>query len=181
MSLAETAPDIRTLWTVGYGAWPVAVRAERLVEALVGRGVTRLADVRLSPGASDTRPGRYGPKPWTLQVGRSGIAGLMDSAGIAYEWLVELGNPQRHDPSMTLLRAHLADLDGGWPVHRGLSRLEGLVRRPGEVVAILCACADFRSCHRTAVARALAERAFGGGLIVRDVRGGQVIDPEPSA
>jgi hypothetical protein len=179
--MSVTEPGTGTLWTVGYGAWPVAVRAQRLVEAMVGRGVTRLADVRLSPSASDARPGRYGPKAWTLQVGNSGIAGLLAPAGIAYEWLVELGNPQRHDPSMELLRAHLADLEGGWPVHRGLSRLEALVRRPGEVVAILCACADFRSCHRTVVARALAARAFGGGLIVRDVRSGQVIDPEPAA
>jgi hypothetical protein len=166
----------KTLWLVGYGGWPTSVRAERLVEALSGRGVTRLADVRLNPGASDVKPGRYGPKPWTLQPGRSGIAGLLAPAGIAYEWLVELGNPQRHDPMMALLRGHLADPEGGWPVHRGLDRLADLVRTPGEVVAALCACADDRTCHRTVVARALASRAFDGHLILRDVRSGRVID-----
>ena len=145
-----------TLWIVGYGGWPVSVRAGRLVEALSGRGVTRLVDVRLNPSASDVKPGRYGPKPWTLQAGRAGIVGLLGDGGIAYEWLVELGNPQRHDPSMAVLRDHLADPDGGWPVHRGLERLAELVRRPGEVVALLCACADYRTCHRTVIARALA-------------------------
>ena len=101
----------RSLWVAGYGAWPVSVRAERLVAALLQRGVTRLVDVRLNPSASDVKPGRYGPKPWTLQPGRSGIVGLLEAAGIAYEWLVELGNPQRHDPMMSVLR-------GTWPILR---------------------------------------------------------------
>ena len=108
-----------TLWTIGYGGWPTTVRAERVVAALSSRGVTRLVDVRLNPCASNTKPGRYGPKPWTLQAGRSGIASTLKAAGIAYEWLVELGNPQRHDKAMTILREHLADREGGWPVHRG--------------------------------------------------------------
>jgi hypothetical protein len=167
----------RPLWIVGYGGWPVAVRAERLVAALLERGVTRLADVRLNPSASDVKPGRYGPKPWTLQPGRAGIAGLLEPAGITYEWLVELGNPQRHDPLMAVLRAHLADPEGGWPVHRGLARLTHLVRQPDEVVALLCACADYRSCHRTVIARALAARAGGVPLIIRDVRSGEPIEP----
>jgi hypothetical protein len=156
---------MRQLWTIGYGAWPAAIRAERLVEALSARGITRLVDVRLSPCASDPQPGRpYGPKPWNLQAARAGLADLVGRAGIAYEWLVELGNPQRQDPDMTILLAHLADPGGGWPVHRGLERLADLVRRPGEKVALLCACTDAKKCHRTVVARALAEWHFGGEL-----------------
>lgn len=157
------------LWTVGYGAWPVSIRAERLVRSLVDRGVTRLVDVRLNPSSADTREGRYGPKPWTLQAGTLGIVGLLAAAGVSYEWLVELGNPQRHDKAMTVLRAHLADPLGEWPVNRGLERLATLVRRPAEVVAILCACADDRACHRTLIARALAEREFGGRLVISRV------------
>jgi hypothetical protein len=160
----------RLLWTTGYGAWPVPVRAERLVAALLQCGVTRLVDVRLNPSASDVKPGRYGPKPWTLQPGRSGIVGLLEAAGIAYEWLVELGNPQRHDPMMAVLRAHLADPEGGWPVHRGLERLAALVERPGAQVALLCACALEQTCHRTVIAQALAARYFEGRLQIRDVR-----------
>src|SRR4051812_18671064 len=121
------APEAR-LWIAGYGGWPAPVRARRLVDALTGRGVTRLVDVRLNPCASELGPGRYGPKPWTLQPGRLGIAGLAADAGIAYEWLVELGNPQRHDRAMAVLREHLADPLGGWPVHRGLDRLAALVK-----------------------------------------------------
>jgi hypothetical protein len=166
----ELHSPARSLWTAGYNAWPVSVRAGRLVEALAQRGVSRLVDVRLNPSASDVRPGRYGPKPWTLQPGRSGIVGLLEGEGIAYEWLVELGNPQRHDPMMAVLRAHLADPGGGWPVHRGLDRLATLVATPGEQVALLCACADARTCHRTVIAQALAARYFDGVLLVRDVR-----------
>jgi hypothetical protein len=158
------------IWTVGSGAWPAGTRAERLVAALSGRRVTRLIDVRHSPCASDPEPGRpYGPKPWNLQAGRAGIVGLLDGAGIAYEWLVELGNPQRRDPAMAILRSQLADLDGGWPIHRGLARLAEIVRKPGEVVAVLCACAEAGSCHRTLIAQALNEAHFGGRLTIQDV------------
>jgi Domain of unknown function DUF488 len=152
-----------------------------LVEALRSRGVTRLVDVRLSPCASDPGEGRpYGPKPWNLQTGRSGLARLLEASGIAYEWLVELGNPQRRDPAMTVLRAHLADPLGGWPVHRGLDRLASLLESPGQVVALLCACEDWRTCHRTLVARALADRAFGRKLDLRDVRTGDPIPESPT-
>jgi hypothetical protein len=139
--------------------------------------VTRLVDVRLNPSSSDIKAGRYGPKPWTLQAGRSGIGGLLGEAGIAYEWLVELGNPQRHDPMMALLRAHLADPQGNWPVQRGLARLAELVERPDEIAALLCACALEQTCHRTVIARALAARHFDGRLIIRDVREDRVIEP----
>ncbi len=163
------------VWTVGYGAWPTARRAERLVEALSSRGVTRLVDVRLNPCASAVKPGPYGPKPWTLQTGAAGIASTLNAAGIAYEWLVELGNPQRHDRSMTILRAHLADVKGDWPVHRGLVRLATLVQTSGDVVALLCACADYHACHRTLIARALAHLHFDGALEIFDTRTGKLI------
>lgn len=169
------------LWLVGYGAWPSAKRSSGLADALRGRGVTRLVDVRLSPSASDPGPGRpYGPKPWNLQVGRAGLAGLLEGAGIGYEWLVELGNPQRRDPKMAILRSHLADSLGEWPVHRGLDRLASLVKRPGQVIAILCACEHWRTCHRTLIARALSERSFGGKLSLRDVRSGDPIPGSPT-
>ncbi len=169
------------LWLIGYGGWPPAKRASGLVEALRGRGVTRLVDVRLSPCASDPIEGRpYSPKPWNLQAGHAGLVGLLEEAGIAYEWLVELGNPQRRDPAMAVLRSHLADPLGGWPVHRGLDRLASLVERPGEFVAILCACEDWRTCHRTLVARALSDRHFGGKLVLGDARSGEPISPLPT-
>ena len=162
------------LWTVGYGAWPAPVRADRLVRALSDRGVNRLVDVRLSPCASDLEPRRpYGPRGWHLQPPGLGIVALLEGSGIAYEWIVELGNPQRRDPSMAVLRAHLADPSGDWPVHRGLARLVDRVEAPGAVVALLCACMDPNRCHRMTIADALNERHHGGALVVRDVRNGR--------
>ena len=159
------------LWTIGYGAWPANVRASRLVEALQGGGVTLVVDVRLSPCSSSPGPGRpYGPRPWTLQPEGAGIGELLRGSGVAYEWMVELGNPQRRDPSMAVLRAHLADPGGGWPVHRGLERLAERVRQPGAAVALLCACKDAGACHRTVVAEALSARHFGGRLDFRECK-----------
>ena len=168
--MVDRTEGTRSLWAVGYNAWPAPVRAEKFVGALVGRGVTRVIDVRLNPCGSDAEEGRrYGPKPWTLQPGDAGIVGLLHAVGIAYDWLVELGNPQRRDPTMAVLRGHLDDPEGGWPVHRGLDRLATAVRRPGDEVALLCACADADRCHRTLIARALAVRAFDGRLVLREV------------
>jgi hypothetical protein len=161
------------LWTVGYGAWPASQRAQRLVEALEARRINHLIDVRLSPCASNPRPEhRYGPRPWNLQADGSGIVDLLGPPGITYEWLVELGNPQRQDPEQTILRNHLADPEGGWPVHRGLALLAQRVRSPGVVVALLCACGDPFRCHRSTIAQALNALHFAGELSVRDVGGG---------
>jgi hypothetical protein len=173
--LARQTDAPPTLWLAGYGAWPVATRAERLIGSLRAHHVTCLVDVRLNPCASDVKPGRYGPKPWTLQSSGAGIDGLLASAGIAYEWIVELGNPQRHDRAMAVLREHLADPERRWPVHRGLDRLAELATRPGEVIALLCACADYRSCHRTLIARALLARLAKEPWQVRDLRHGESV------
>ncbi|MEW4569097.1 DUF488 domain-containing protein [Tautonia sp. JC769] len=154
------------IWTVGYGAWAAPVRADRLVKALADQGMTRLVDVRLAPCSADLDPARtYGPRPWHLQAsGEAGIVALLGRSGIAYEWIVELGNPQRQDPSMAVLHAHLADPSGDWPVHRGLARLADRVREPREAVCLLCACAEANRCHRTVMAQALNDRFFEGEL-----------------
>lgn len=143
--------------------------------------MTLLVDVRLSPSSSDPVEGRpYGPKPWNLQGGRAGLTGLLEAEGIAYEWLVELGNPQRRDPSMAILRSHLADPLGHWPVHRGLDRLATFIREAGQTVAILCACDSWQTCHRTLIARALSARDFRGTLILRDALTGDPIPALPT-
>ena len=46
---------------------------------------------------------------------------------------------------------------------------------PAQAVGLLCACADYRACHRTLIARTLCERAFGGRLTIRDLRKGEVV------
>jgi hypothetical protein len=168
------------LWLAGSGAWSASSRAGSLVEALRLRGVTRLVDVRHGPCSSDPTEGRpYGPKPWNLRADGSGLVGLLAGAEIAYEWMVELGNPQRRDPLMAVLRSHLADPSAGWPVHRGLGLLADRVRSPGQAVAILCACGDHRTCHRLVIGRALADRHFGGSLTLLDLKTGSTIPGPP--
>lgn len=163
-----------TLWTVGYGRWPAARRAMAMVSQLRVVAVTRLVDIRLAPCASNLAADNpYGPKDWSLQGPGQGIKSLMESAGIEYEWMVELGNPQRQDPSQAVLRAHLAEPSGGWPVHRGLERLADRSREPGASVAILCACAKAVECHRSTIAEALNQRHFGGELRIREVGEGE--------
>ena len=158
------------LWTVGYGAWPAPRRADRLVDALKAHGINRLVDVRLIPCSADLDPNRtYGPRDWHLRADGGGIVALLARAGIAYEWIVELGNPQRQDPAMAVLRSQLDDPAGDWPVHRGLDRLGRRVREPGASIALLCACADAARCHRTLVAEALAARHFAGVLEIRPI------------
>ncbi|MFN0052858.1 MAG: DUF488 family protein, partial [Planctomycetales bacterium] len=110
----------------------------------------------------------YGPKDWNLQV-QGGIAESLRAHGIKYLWLVELGNPQKNDPHMAVLRWQLEDERGGWPVHRGLQQLAELVRRPGETCCLLCACEKYTGCHRRLIAEALRDRHFGGCLALVNI------------
>jgi hypothetical protein len=104
---------------------------------------------------SDTS--NYGPQDWNLQAGRKGLAAILEREGIEYRWLVELGNPQKNDRAMTVLREQLASEDDKWPVNRGLALLAKILRESGPA-ALLCACADWRKCHRTVIAEAIRER-----------------------
>jgi len=154
------------LFTVGYGRWPTTTRMDRLIAALKDAGVTLLIDARHSPCASQLSPAsHYGAHEWHLQAGDTGIAAILQSHEIDYRWLVELGNPQKNDHAMTVLREQLASGDEKWPVNRGLALLETILNESGPC-ALLCACADWRECHRTVVAEAMRERFPKLGLKV---------------
>jgi hypothetical protein len=141
-------------FTAGYAQWPPAERAARLCATLREAGVALLIDIRHSPCPSALDPANtYGPRAWHLDAAGRGIVPLLREAGIAYRWLPALGNPQKNDPAMRILREHLADRDGGWPVHDGLAAALALVR-DGRC-CLLCACADYADCHRRVVAEAL--------------------------
>jgi uncharacterized protein (DUF488 family) len=160
---------MNTLFTVGYGTWPASQRLEKLVGSLKRAGVTMLVDVRHSPCAAVTKPGSlYGPKPWNLQVS-GGIRDALSADGIQYVWLVELGNPQKNDPNMEVLKAHLADTAAGWPVHRGLANLAGIVERNPSRCCIMCACEKYDGCHRRLIAEALREGHFRGRLEIANL------------
>lgn len=146
------------LFTIGYGAWPPAKRMAGLLERLRDAGVKLLIDTRHSPCSSQLDPeNSYGPRDWHLQAGGQGIVAALAECGIDYLWLVELGNPQKTDPSMTILREQVTSCDHRWPVTRGLKLLAETLRQSGPC-ALLCACPDFRRCHRTVIADAVRER-----------------------
>lgn len=145
-----------TVFTVGYGKWLAAKRGEKLLAALTTAGVELLVDIRHSPCSSALDPNNtYGPKETNLQAGDAGIVPLLARGGVGYLWVVELGNPQKNDPEMRVLKEHLAaPSDAGWPVARGLELVKGLVLG-GKRVALMCACAKYAECHRKPVAEAL--------------------------
>ena len=157
------------LYTAGYGRWPVATRIDRLIDALKKAGVSLLIDARHSPCASQMDPkSHYGPHDWNLQAGAKGIAAHLRRAGIDYRWLVELGNPQKNDRKMAVLKEQLASGDEQWPVNRGLALLATILRE-GRPCALLCACADWRKCHRTVIAEAIRTRYPKLGIEVEHV------------
>ena len=147
-----------TLFTIGYGFWAPPRRMDGLIAALKAAQVRLLIDTRHSPCASQVHPGsHYGPHPWNLQAGDQGLEKTLREEEIDYLWLVELGNPQKNDPAMKVLREHLASGDDRWPVNRGLAALAHVLRDTGPC-ALLCACADYKKCHRTVIAEAAKAR-----------------------
>lgn len=150
-----------TLHEVGYGRWPAGVRARKLVEALQRSEVDLLIDIRHAPCASNPDPANtYGPRDWHVQA-TGGIRSLLADGGIDYLWLVELGNPQRLEGTMRVLRAQLADAEFPWPIHRGLDILEEQVRNVDKRCCVMCACAAYADCHRRLIAEALERRLPG--------------------
>jgi len=147
---------------MGYGQWGVATRLAQMLAALERAHVELLVDIRISPCPSQiAEHPTYGPRPWNLQAGRQGLSSALSAAGIGYLWLVELGNPQKVDPQMRVLREHLAAPDAGWPVHRGLRILEDLIVGDSRRCCLLCACQHYEKCHRKLIAEALAARIDG--------------------
>lgn len=158
-----------TLYTTGYGVWKSANRMAGLISGLRNAGVTTLIDTRHSPCAAALDPGAlYGPKEWNLQP-TGGIRDALAGAGIGYLWLVELGNPQKNDPAMQVLKWQLSDERGNWPIQRGLRLLADLVREQPHSCCLLCACEHYETCHRRLVAESLRERYFGGDLMVVNI------------
>ncbi len=144
------------LFTMGYNAWKPNQRIEQINRALMDAGMTLLVDIRHSPCAADpTGRSAYGPKPWSLQQD-GGLVAELAQVGIGYAWLPELGNPQKNDPEMKILRWHLADTARAWPVHRGLDVLAQLVGAD-HVCCLLCGCDKYDRCHRRLIAEAFGK------------------------
>ncbi len=158
------------LYTVGYGRWPVKKRLEKMLDVLQAAHVDILVDIRHSPCPSNTSPkSNYGPRGWHLLAGNVGIDGHLRRVGIDYIWVVELGNPQKNDKKMKVLRAHLAEPEQAWPVNRGLALLKQLADE-GKTCCLLCACKDYDHCHRKLIAEAFSQRFCEGMLPIEDLK-----------
>jgi uncharacterized protein (DUF488 family) len=157
------------LYTAGYQSRSTKTKDKvaSLIEALKESGVKTLVDIRHSPCSSQTDPetkSNYGPKDFNLQTEGKGIAYHLELEGIEYFWLVELGNPQKNDPKMAVLREHIASGDTKWPVNRGLELLYQIVQEKDWPCCLLCACEDYEKCHRKVIAEAFRDRFFSGNL-----------------
>ena len=160
---------INVLFTLGYGRWPADQRLENMLRALQAARVDILVDIRHSPCPSNTNPkSNYGPRDWHLLADGAGLDGHLRPTGIDYIWLGELGNPQKTDSRMEILRGHLASPETAWPVNRGLLLLEGLVDA-GKTCCLLCACKDYDLCHRKLIAETLRQRFYGDELKIKDL------------
>lgn len=159
-----------TLYTIGYRRWKTKQRLACMVQALQTAEITTLVDIRHAPCSSNLNPNsNYGPKDWTLQPEGSGVVDHLKCVGIEYIWLVELGNPQRNDENMTVLREHIDAEDEKWPVNRGLKILRELVQTKGKRCCLLCACDTYNGCHRKVIAETLHDRFFGSELEICDL------------
>lgn len=153
------------LFTFGYAHYATNVRMHKLVAALRDQEITYLVDIRHSPCAAQVNPdSNYGPKPWNLQV-VGGLSTEVERVGVRYYWQPQLGNPQKNDPDMAVLRAHLAAPESPWPVNLGLVWLaEKIQASDSHRLGILCACGQYATCHRKLIAETLNARHFGGHL-----------------
>lgn len=132
--------------TIGYQGTTVPA----FLDALRHAGVELLVDVRAV--ASSRRPG----------FAKSRLAANLEEAGIGYVHLRGLGTPAdgraaaragKHAEMHRIFARHLATDEA----RDDLERLVDLVAT-GSRLCLLCFEADARHCHRTLVARALAER-----------------------
>jgi uncharacterized protein (DUF488 family) len=164
--------DAIDLLTIGYDRWDAESRWRKLVETLHAARVEVLVDIRHSPCPSNPDHPKYGQRDWHLQAGENGIDQGLRAEGISYLWLVELGNPQKNDPEMRVLRKHLADPSRLWPVHRGLAELRRLVVDERSRCCLMCACKALDSCHRRLIAEAFQREMAPLQISVTDLSSG---------
>src|SRR5262245_921880 len=146
--MGSAGSDRREILTVGHSNHEEA----DFLELLRGAGVDAVADVRRHP-SSRRQP----------HFDRSALAASLKLSGIGYEWMGErLGGrrePNAGSPNDALDDAWArgyADHMGTEEFERGLAQLEQ--QSSGRRVAIMCAEADWRRCHRRLISDALLAR-----------------------
>ena len=118
----------QTLYTLGYGGR----HADDFFALLSNTGVNFLVDVRKS--ARTRLPGFHGTT----------LARRCEAEKIEYQHVPLLGNANYDAPDDAPIQ--LVDPEAGREI------LEDILSREGVVATIMCACRDFRRCHRLDVA-----------------------------
>lgn len=153
-----------TIWTVGHSIheWPA------FLDLLGGHGIQAIADVRRFPGSR-----RH---PWFAS---QAMAQALPEAGLAYQWLPQLGGRRKVQPGSP---------NGGWrnaafqgyadhlasaEFAQGLAQALALARR--RRTALMCAESVWWRCHRRLIADLLRHR----GHTVLHILGAQVPQPHP--
>jgi uncharacterized protein (DUF488 family) len=133
--------------TVGHSNY----EKRRFLELLGGAGVESVADVRTNPRSRHP------------QFNRSALAAALQAAGIGYSHLGEQLGGRREPAAESPNRGWEEEWFRGYADHMastgfasGLGRLEELA--DGRRVAVMCAEADWRRCHRRLIADALLIR-----------------------
>jgi uncharacterized protein (DUF488 family) len=137
-----------TVYTVGHGTRSTAELAQLLTEA----GVTRLVDVRRTPGS------RRHP-----HFSSTALESSLPELGIDYDWRGaslggrrtrrEIGHPSRHPAWKNDAFRNYADYMDSDEFRSALERLESDAQR--ESLAVMCAETLWWRCHRRLIADAL--------------------------
>jgi uncharacterized protein (DUF488 family) len=139
-----------TVFTIGHSTRTI----EDFIALLRYRHIQSLADVRSFPG-SKRHP----------QFNRTALSKALNDAGITYIHMVTLGGKRKETESATPIIyarnapfAHYAAYAKTPMFRAGLTELETQARE--RTVAIMCAEADWRHCHRSVITEKLIEDGF---------------------
>jgi len=132
-TLASGSKMNNTIWTIGYGGRQPTEFTRILSQA----GVELVVDVRISPRSS---MGTY----TRAKSAARGIRRLLSEVAISYEWLPELGNPDRTDPLKAQFRSVIATTF--------TQRCQRLIAWAEQhCVCLLCGCRNAAFCHRSII------------------------------
>ena len=135
----------KEIHTVGHSTHPI----DRLIGLLSVNGITALADVRRHPGS------RRNP-----QFNAAALSAALEAAGIAYEAAGGRLGGRRTPHGGSANAAWEVEAFRGYADHMQGAEFEEGVRRLEELsgqrrVAVMCAEADWRRCHRRLIADAM--------------------------
>jgi len=121
-----------TLYTIGYGGR----HPKHFVTLLTQHNIALICDVRAEPRRSYRGIYTFSPEKNSGPLPR-----LLAQEGIKYQWLPELGNPDRQDPEIRAFQ-QLMDQEA----ESRLQRLQTLGQ--AARTCLLCAEQDAQRCHR---------------------------------